>query len=84
MDLAYSAGRYGGTMPAVLNAANEEAVAQFLDEKIHFLQIPELIEKACDKHKNDLNQEPTLEEILAVDQWARRNVKDQILYLNKI
>ena len=41
MELAYAAGRAGGTMPAVMNAANEEAVAQFLEEKIHFLDIPD-------------------------------------------
>ena len=51
MELAYAAGRAGGTMPAVMNAANEEAVAQFLEEKIHFLDIPTVIEAACERHK---------------------------------
>ncbi len=46
MELAYAAGGIGGTMPAVLNAANEEAVAQFLNEKISFLDIPKAIEAA--------------------------------------
>ena len=78
MELAYSAGRIGGTMPAVLNAANEEAVAQFLNEKIHFLDIPKLIENACEKHKNDINSKPTLEDILKIDLWARRNVREQL------
>ena len=54
MELAYAAGRAGGTMPAVMNAANEEAVAQFLEEKIHFLDIPIVIEAACERHKPDL------------------------------
>jgi 1-deoxy-D-xylulose-5-phosphate reductoisomerase len=45
MQLAYAAGRAGGSMPAVLNAANEQAVALFLEEKIQFLDIPKLIEK---------------------------------------
>ena len=40
-------------MPAVMNAANEEAVAQFLEEKIHFLDIPAVIEAACERHKPD-------------------------------
>ena len=75
MDLAYSAGRFGGTMPAVLNAANEEAVAQFLDEKIHFLDIPRLIEKTCEKHKSDSSQNPSLEDIIQVDNWAREFLK---------
>ena len=78
MDLAYSAGRAGGTMPAVLNAANEEAVAQFLEEKIHFLDIPKMIEGACEKHKPDLAANPCLDDVLAVDQWARRAVREQV------
>jgi 1-deoxy-D-xylulose-5-phosphate reductoisomerase len=78
MDLAYSAGRAGGTMPAVLNAANEEAVAQFLEEKIHFLDIPKMIEKACEQHKPDLAANPSLDDVLAVDQWARRAVREQV------
>lgn len=76
MDLAYAAGRAGGTMPAVLNAANEQAVALFLEERIHFLDIPKLIEAACDRHRNDLKAQPSLDDVLAVDQWARRFVRD--------
>ena len=74
MALAYAAGRAGGTMPAVLNAANEQAVALFLDERIHFLDIPRLIERVCDRHRTDLRADPGLEEVLAVDAWARRAV----------
>lgn len=74
MQLAYAAGRAGGSMPAVLNAANEQAVALFLDEKIQFLDIPKLIEKACDKHQIDNCASPGLEDILAADQWARLEV----------
>ena len=78
MDLAYAAGRAGGTMPAVLNAANEEAVAQFLEEKIHFLDIPKIIEGACEQHKADLAANPCLDDVLAVDQWARQAVREQV------
>ncbi len=78
MDLAYAAGRAGGTMPAVLNAANEEAVAQFLEEKIHFLDIPKMIEGACEQHKPDLAANPCLDDVLAVDQWARQAVREQV------
>ena len=78
MDLAYAAGRAGGTMPAVLNAANEEAVAQFLEEKIHFLDIPKMIEGACEQHKSDLASSPSLDDVLAVDQWARQAVREQV------
>lgn len=75
MDLAYAAGRAGGTMPAVLNAANEQAVALFLDERIGFLDIPALIEQACDRHQTDLQQQPSLDDILACDAWARQFVQ---------
>ena len=78
MELAYAAGRAGGTMPAVLNAANEEAVAQFLEERIHFLDIPEVIEAACERHKPDLMNHPQLEDVLSVDRWAREAVREQV------
>jgi len=78
MELAYAVGRAGGTMPAVLNAANEEAVAQFLEERIHFLDIPEVIEAACERHKPDLQSQPNLDEVLAADAWARQAVKEQV------
>jgi 1-deoxy-D-xylulose-5-phosphate reductoisomerase len=74
MALAYAAGRAGGTMPAVMNAANEQAVALFLEERIHFLDIPRLIERVCDQHRLDLMAEPCLEDVLAVDAWARKAV----------
>jgi 1-deoxy-D-xylulose-5-phosphate reductoisomerase len=74
MDLAYAAGRAGGSMTAVLNAANEQAVALFLDEKIQFLDIPKVIEMACDRHQADNRQNPCLDDILEADQWARQAV----------
>ncbi|MGB7565932.1 MAG: 1-deoxy-D-xylulose-5-phosphate reductoisomerase [Prochlorococcaceae cyanobacterium] len=76
MQLAYAAGRAGGTMPAVLNAANEQAVALFLDGRIHFLDIPRLIERTCERHGSDLRADPSLEEVLAVDGWARAAVSE--------
>ncbi|MBD2079802.1 1-deoxy-D-xylulose-5-phosphate reductoisomerase [Leptolyngbya sp. FACHB-17] len=74
MALAYAAGRAGGCMPAVLNAANEQAVALFLEEKIQFLDIPRLIEETCDRYTTQNRSTPTLEEILAADEWARQTV----------
>lgn len=74
MQLAYAAGRAGGSMPAVLNAANEQAVALFLDEKISFLDIPRCIELVCDRHRTDHQQNPSLDDILAADKWARQEV----------
>ncbi len=74
MQLAYAAGRAGGSMPAVLNAANEQAVALFLDEKIEFLDIPRCIEWVCDRHSSNNSPNPALDDIVAADQWARQEV----------
>ncbi|MEC4805094.1 MAG: 1-deoxy-D-xylulose-5-phosphate reductoisomerase [Jaaginema sp. PMC 1079.18] len=74
MDLAYAAGRAGGAMPAVLNAANEQAVSLFLDEKIAFLDIPRSIEYVCDRFQSQNTTTPTLEDIIAADRWAREEV----------
>ncbi|AFY74713.1 1-deoxy-D-xylulose 5-phosphate reductoisomerase [Synechococcus sp. PCC 7502] len=80
MQLAYSAGRAGGSMPAVLNAANEQAVDLFLNEKITFLQIPQLIEQTCDRHDHITN--PNLEDIIEVDTWARTTVREIVAKSN--
>jgi 1-deoxy-D-xylulose-5-phosphate reductoisomerase len=74
MQLAYAVGKAGGSMPAVLNAANEQAVALFLDEKIRFLDIPRCIELVCDRHQNDHRANPSLDDILTADKWARQEV----------
>jgi 1-deoxy-D-xylulose-5-phosphate reductoisomerase len=74
MGLAYAAGRAGGSMPAVLNAANEQVVALFLDEKVRFNDIPVLVEQVCDRHRVDNNLTPSLEDIIAADEWARQMV----------
>ncbi|MBI1763668.1 MAG: 1-deoxy-D-xylulose-5-phosphate reductoisomerase [Acidobacteria bacterium] len=76
LRLAYQALRAGGTMPAVLNAANEIAVAAFLAERIRFGDIPRLIEAACNAHT--LQPAVDLETVLAADQWARDWVTQQI------
>jgi 1-deoxy-D-xylulose-5-phosphate reductoisomerase len=74
MKLAYAAGEAGGSMPAVLNAANEQAVALFLEEKIRFLDIPRCIESVCERHLKDNDPNPSLDDILAADKWARQEV----------
>ncbi|MBD2560134.1 MULTISPECIES: 1-deoxy-D-xylulose-5-phosphate reductoisomerase [Nostoc] len=74
MKLAYAVGKAGGSMPAVLNAANEQAVALFLEEKIRFLDIPRCIEWVCDRHQNDNRANPSLDDILTADKWARQEV----------
>jgi 1-deoxy-D-xylulose-5-phosphate reductoisomerase len=74
MQLAYAVGRAGGAMPAVLNAANEQAVALFLEEKIGFLDIPRLIETACDRFTSQNKTNLTLDDIISADRWARQEV----------
>ena len=69
LSLAIEAIKIGGTMPSVLNAANEAVVELFLEEKIRFYDIPHVIEKVMSKHKSIQN--PSLENILDSDKWAR-------------
>lgn len=65
LELAYRAAGLGGSMPVVFNAANERAVALFLEEKLKFVQIPELIGEAMEHHRRI--EDPTVEEILAAE-----------------
>ncbi|MDQ0427773.1 1-deoxy-D-xylulose-5-phosphate reductoisomerase [Planomicrobium stackebrandtii] len=76
LQLAFDAGIAGGTMTTVLNAANEQAVALFLNEEIKFLQIEEMIERAMDQHEVLVN--PDLETILHVDAETRKSVKNML------
>ena len=69
LSLAYRALKTGGTLPAVLNGANEVAVARFLKGNIGFLDIPELIEQTMDAYT--VKQEYTLEDLLEADAWAK-------------
>jgi len=66
LKLGIKAGELGGSMPTVFNAANEWAVAKYLDGKIGFLEIPEIINEAMDNHK--LIESPSLKEILNTEQ----------------
>ncbi len=69
LALAYRALEAGGTVPAVLNAANEIAVAAFLDGRIGFSAIPATLDEVLDRH--DAHAADSLEEVLAADEWAR-------------
>ncbi len=80
LSLAYRAGEIGGTMTTVLNGANEAAVAMFLNGKIGFLDIGNIVELAMDNHKNILN--PTISDILEADVWAREYVIENLHKLN--
>jgi len=70
LDLARKAGEIGGTLPAVLNAANEVAVSAFVQHAINFPQISERVGRVMDRHK--VIAHPRLEQILEADAWARQ------------
>jgi 1-deoxy-D-xylulose-5-phosphate reductoisomerase len=76
LDLAYEALRAGGTMPACLNAANEELVAGFLDQKVGFTDIPRHIETVMARH--DRVAARTLEDVLEADAAARIAARELI------
>ena len=76
LKLAYQASAVGGSMPTVYNAANEKAVGLFLDRKISYLQITELIEAAMEQHK--VIAEPSVEEILATEAAVYEYISAQL------
>lgn len=76
LALALSAARTGGTMPAVMNAANEVLVERFLAREIEFLDIPAGVERVMSLHT--AVPEPALEDILEADQWARQQAREGI------
>jgi 1-deoxy-D-xylulose-5-phosphate reductoisomerase len=69
LRLAYEAMREGGTMPAALSAANEVAVAAFLDRQIKFMEIPRIIEQTMESHVTQPCE--SIEAVLEADRWAR-------------
>lgn len=77
LKLAYEVGEQGGSMPTVYNAANERAVAMFLDRKIKYLEIIDVIEYAMEQHKFVSN--PSIEEILAIEQETYRRIEEKWL-----
>jgi 1-deoxy-D-xylulose-5-phosphate reductoisomerase len=76
LALAFRACEVGGTLPAVLNAANEVAVEAFLNQSIGFVDIPAVVEQTMDKHAVISN--PELANILDADQWARKQAEGEI------
>jgi len=73
LELARRAGEIGGTLPAVLNAANEVAVEGFVKRKLNFVQITDTVRRTMDAHK--VVAHPTLDEILESDAWARQEAR---------
>jgi 1-deoxy-D-xylulose-5-phosphate reductoisomerase len=76
LNLARRAGEAGGTMPAVMNAANEVAVAAFLDGHVRFPQIWGIVEDVMNRHTTVAH--PDLDVIMGVDQWARAKAHDWV------
>lgn len=72
LGIGYEVIRRGGTAPAVVNAANEEAVGRFLAGSLRFLEIPQVCRAVLEHH--DFDAEPTLDRLIAVDSWARLEV----------
>ncbi len=77
LKLAMRAAREGGSMPTVFNAANEKAVSLFLNRKIRFLQIPEVIEMCMDSHKRIAN--PDVNQILTAEQEAYDLIRAKVI-----
>ncbi len=73
LKMAYEAGRVGGSLPTVLNAANEKAVSLFLDKKIKFLDIAKIIRQCMEEHTVIKN--PSLEDILAIEQDVYKKIE---------
>jgi len=79
LRLAYHAGRMGGGATTVLNGANEVLVQQFLDAKITFLQIPQLLELALERYQKDhCIDSPDLDQVFDLDHWARQFIHSSL------
>ena len=79
LALAYHAGRVGGTLPCIMNAANEVAVAAFLDEGLSYLGIAECVEASMDAHEQQgVQKVESIEQLLALDSWAREYARGWI------
>ncbi len=73
VDMAYHAGRVGGTLPVAMNAANEIVVADFLSGKARFVDIEHTVERVMNQHeKEGVIAKPSLDDIFEVDRWARK------------
>jgi len=81
LNLARRAGESGGTLPAVLNAANEVAVAAFLDRQVRFPGIWQIVEEVMNRHTRVAH--PDLDAILRADQWARAEARKHVKALNR-
>jgi len=75
VELAYAACRAGGSMPAVLNAANEIAVERFLAGELPFTSIVDIVKRVLDRHAGDVHPIASVDDALAWDRWARNEAR---------
>ncbi|MGN6182647.1 MAG: 1-deoxy-D-xylulose-5-phosphate reductoisomerase [Thermoanaerobaculia bacterium] len=75
VELAYAAGRAGGSMPAVLNAANEIAVERFLAGELPFMGIVDIVRRVLDRHSGNVSAISSVEDALSWDAWARNEAR---------
>ena len=80
LELAYRAGKTGGTLPACLNAANEVAVEQFRKGNLKFIQIPELIGQVMERHAVIAN--PVIGDLVQADLWSRRTAEELVMSIH--
>jgi len=78
LDLAYAAGRAGGTVPAALNAANEEAVAAFRQGRVRFTGISDLLTGILDEADHARSNPRDVHDVWATENWARRRAREII------
>jgi len=81
LNLARRAGEIGGTLPAVMNAANEVAVAGFLDRQVRFPDIWQIVEEVMNRHTSVAH--PDLDAILQADRWARKEAQGHVKPINR-
>jgi 1-deoxy-D-xylulose-5-phosphate reductoisomerase len=75
VELAYAACREGGSMPAVLNAANEIAVERFLAGELPFVSIVDIVRRVLERHAGNVSAIGSVEDALAWDSWARNEAR---------
>jgi 1-deoxy-D-xylulose-5-phosphate reductoisomerase len=81
LNLTYNALKTGGTMPCVLNAANEVAVEAFLDEKIPFTEITSIVDRTMADH--DVSEGRSIDEVMSVSEWAKQRAGEFVKKLQK-
>jgi 1-deoxy-D-xylulose-5-phosphate reductoisomerase len=83
VELAYAASRAGGSMPAVLNAANEIAVERFLAGELPFTGIVDMVRRVLDRHAGDVHPIATVEDALHWDNWARNEARETAVAMTR-